>query len=517
MSSERQLSELDLRIDELIAAHDDSRAIKDCRQYFDDPVGFMRDILHFEPWSKQIEFAESVVRNKRTVARGAHSMGKDATLGPVMLWAAYARGMLVLAISATEKQLLGQLWRELSERFLPSKLAGKLYAGDLRINGQKRIIGMTSGNVSNLSGWHDPNGVFVAISESQSEQVEAAAFDAAEANTVDDLSRICVAGNPINPAGRFYDIHQRASWAKIKMSAFDHPNIREGRMVIPGGPAPGWPKDIEQEYGADSPFYIARVLAEFPDTKIDGLIKASWWRAAVERWKDQTQWPGNALTGVPVLACDPARYGTDKSALAICQGGVCRELVTWAQKSVVESAKLVVDHATRVWAEDANRWRGRVERGQPSIYCDSPGLGGGLVDVLRVTNGPHIVSGLQPVRWHAHEFNGAAKAGDDKRFLNLRAESHFAFRKLLEDGEVAVPPDPLLQEEALAITWTLNSHNKIQIVSKDELRKDLKRSPDRWDAVLIGMVHSTGKLNRQAQLFHFMLSHGGLALSPRPF
>lgn len=44
-----------------------------------------------------------------TAVHGFHGAGKDAVLCALMLYAAYCEGMLVLAISATERQLTGQL------------------------------------------------------------------------------------------------------------------------------------------------------------------------------------------------------------------------------------------------------------------------------------------------------------------------------------------------------------------------------------------------------------------------
>jgi hypothetical protein len=112
------------------------------------------------------------------------------------------------------------------------------------------------------------------IFEAQGEQTEAVSFDVAEKNATDDASRIIVAGNPYKASGRFFDIHSRDSWSKIRISSFDHPNIREGKVVIAGGPSPSWPAEMEAEYGADSAFYLGRVLAEFPTVgSIDAIFE----------------------------------------------------------------------------------------------------------------------------------------------------------------------------------------------------------------------------------------------------
>jgi hypothetical protein len=50
-----------------------------------DPVAFCREVLRFEPWSKQAEILRSLRDHKRTAVRSAHGVGKTAVV---------ARGML---------------------------------------------------------------------------------------------------------------------------------------------------------------------------------------------------------------------------------------------------------------------------------------------------------------------------------------------------------------------------------------------------------------------------------------
>jgi hypothetical protein len=284
-----------------------------------------------------------------------------------MLYAAYVRGMLVLAISATERQLLGQLWREVGNRF-SARLPGQLYNSDLRINGEKRVIAMTSGSVSNLTGWHDPAGVFIAISEAQGEQVEDAAFDAAIANAVDDASRIVVVGNPVKAEGRFHEVSNKATWHAIEISAFDHPNVREGRVVIPGGPAPTWPAEMAAEFGEDSPWYISRVLGRFPPAgSVDSLLRSEWLEAAYQLHETTP----NTFTRnpVPVVALDVARsLDRDESVASVAQGARLHEVHAWRSRDLVDTTDRflsIVDTARLTWHG--------ASRGQE---VDASGLGG---------------------------------------------------------------------------------------------------------------------------------------------
>jgi hypothetical protein len=488
----------------VIARHD-TRGHEDFSGYAGRPVAFMQEVLGFTPWSKQVEVIESYMRNRRTAVRGCHGAGKDAVLGPLMLYAAYAEEKLVLGVSATERQLLGQLWREVGNRF-SSRLPGELLTSELRIGGRQRMVAMTSGKVSSLTGWHDPKGVFIAISEAQGEQVEEAAFDAAIANAVDDASRIVVVGNPVLAAGRFYEVSQKGTWNAIAISALDHPNVVEGRVVIPGGPAPGWPAEMRAEFGADSPWYQSRVLGEFPASgTVDALVRAGWLDAAFARHEalgDGAWWPD--AEPAPAAALDVARsIDRDESVMAGAQGDRILSLHAWRSRDLVQTTTRflwLADHLRLRWhaarqrririeippldrppttVEEGERFATFVGAIGPAfaMVIDTPGVGGGCVDEARRR------------KRSVGEYWGWSPPSprDDKRFANKRAEVFWHFRKRLEAGVAVLPRDANLREEALAMEWSQDTKGRIVMLSKDELRKTLKRSPDRLDAVVMAL------------------------------
>lgn len=487
MSLAIEARQLDAIVSELLVRHERTQGVIDFTGYRGRPLDFMREQLAFEPYEKQREVILAFEKYKKVAVRGCHGAGKDAVLAPIALYAAYVLGMLVLVISATEKQLLGQTWKELDERFTPSKLPGDLYTADLRINGKKRILAMTSGAVSNLTGWHDKHGVCVLISEAQGEQTEAAAFDAADANTTDDKSKICVVGNPIAPGGRFFEVSRRATWHAIKMSAFDHPNIQEGRMVIPGGPAPSWPAEMAAEYGAESPWYTARVLGEFPDTGIENLIRRAWIDRAVARWQDNAT-RARVSSYRPWVIADIARGGPDLTCIGTVRGDkrlvVCDELETSSEPDTMRTAATLVEKARTLGFWSIGRRRPTLDdiiAHQVPIVCDDVGVGGGVTDRVR------------ELRGNARPFNGAHKSTvvdprtQQEKYANLRAESYFVLRDALRDDVAAFPPDAKRDEELLAIQFSHNAAGRLIVEPKIDIRKRLKRSPDRADVVSMGV------------------------------
>ena len=504
MTTSRALDRLEERVGELLAARRAART--DFSEYRDAPVRFMREILSFHPTAKQVEVIQSVLEHKRTHVRGHHGAGKDAVLAALLLWACYGRGMLCLAISATEKQLLGQLWSELSRLWSDAKvLPGELYVGELRINEEKRIRGLLVGrSTSHLTGHHNHTGagVFVAISESQAEHVGDVAFDAAEGNTAGAGSKIVVVGNPVRAEGRFYEVSKRPSWSAIRMSAFDHPNVQEGRVVVPGGPSPDWPDEMAAEYGTDSAFYVSRVLAEFPtEGSVDSLVTRDQIDAAMDRHDPLgplAPWP------IPVLTLDVARsVARDESMAALTQGSAVHSLSGWRVRDLTVTTDRFLRVAARsrlAWyldtrassledkdspvVRDTEKLLGWLDRmGVPAFetWVDAPGVGGGVVDDLRRRG--HDV----------HEWWGWNPPEDGKRFANVRAEASWGVRKLLEADQAALPRDELLAEDLLALEWSLDGKGRIQILAKEEVRKSLGRSPDRGDVVVMGLAAGTGK------------------------
>ena len=67
--------------------------------------------------------------------------------------------------------------------------------------------------------------------------------------------------------------------------------------------------------------------------------------------------------------------------------------------------------------------------------------------------------------------------------MNARAECYWHLRDLLEEGAIALPDDPKLFDELLALQWRPTSDEKVQLESKEELKHRLGRSPDRADCV----------------------------------
>lgn len=456
-------------------------------EWADDPVGWDVEAGR-DPVDYQRAVMGSVAENKRTAWRGCHACGKDHTIGSLAVWGAYARGMLVLVVSATERQVIGQTMREVRRAWRAARgahgIGGQLFQGSVRVGGEDRIVALTgSANVDALTGWHDAeSGVLVLISEGQGERLEDAAYDAAEGNVTTRQGRILAAGNPVRPEGRFWEIHQRATWERFKTSAHDTPNVRAGEMVRPGFPAPDWPEDVAREYGRESPFYLGRVAAEFPETAEDGLVDPSWIERAVEAGRGGGI--ADAADGeLAVVGVDVARFGSDRTVCCVRRGRAVTRFESWRGLDTRETSARVM----RLVREEADGGRSPVRE----VVVDATAVGGGVADSLReelddVTwyeSGPRN-RGLRERSPRLREFVGGERAPDADRFRNLRSQAIWTIRERLEAGELLLPDDEDLRRELLAHRYEVASDGRTAIVSKDDVKARLGgASPDRVDAL----------------------------------
>jgi hypothetical protein len=115
--------------------------------------------------------------------------------------------------------------------------------------------------------------------------------------------------------------------------------------------------------------------------------------------------------------------------------------------------------------------------GAVSVKVDAIGLGWG-VGALVKERCPDV--DVVPVK--------VSEAADDhEHFLNLRAELWWRLREWCREGEVDFTA--LDDDDAAEVTspryHTRNPRGRIQIESKDDIRKRLKRSPDSADALIL--------------------------------
>jgi len=214
------------------------------------------------------------------------------------------------------------------------------------------------------------------------------------------------------------------------------------------------------------------------------VFPSAWLEAAQARWKPDG-YSGLAMTAI---AADVAQGGPDNTTLSPRYG-------SWFAPLIVKKGVETPDGPTVAGLLIANR------RDQASIIVDmGGGYGGSTADTMKG-------NGIDVAR-----FNGANKStahtvdGSKLGFVNKRAEAHWRFREALNPDQeggspIALPPDPMLIAELMAVHWKLTARG-IQIEEKTDIKARLGRSPDRGDTVVMcwseGSSLAVRKLQSQA-------------------
>jgi hypothetical protein len=193
------LRRLDAELGELLERHDRARDLSEFARYKSDPVAFICEVLKGEPWSRQIEIAESVRDNPLVVVRSANAVGKDWLAARLALWWVYARGGLVLLTGPTERQVREVVMGEVARAFGRAKdLPGEMFQMALRLGREEKagIIAFTSTEASKLTGFHAPL-LMAILTEAQG--CEEFAWEGLLACATGAQDRVVAIGNPLHP------------------------------------------------------------------------------------------------------------------------------------------------------------------------------------------------------------------------------------------------------------------------------------------------------------------------------
>jgi hypothetical protein len=121
-----------------------------------------------------------------------------------------------------------------------------------------------------------------------------------------------------------------------------------------------------------------------------------------------------------------------------------------------------------------------IDKEKPvKVAIDCIGIGAGIVDRLHEMGYQNIVEGV----------NVARKASDSEKFVNQRAELWHTMREFLyQEMPVQIPNDDSLIGDLTSCGYKFKSGGRLQLESKDELRKRGMKSPDAADALALTFV-----------------------------
>ena len=464
--------------------------------YFDDWSGFILDCFKWTrgegPADYQVEIIGDLQEKGRAACRGPFGLGKTSISAWVILAFALTRdGRDWKAITTASRwnQLINYTWPEVhkwANRLRWDKIGRGPFTRDELLT---RSLKLSTGAVTAiapdkpeaLEGGHADQILYVfdeakAIPDGIFDSAEGA-FSGAGGDTGREAFALAIS-TPGEPVGRFYDIHARkrgfSKWAAIHIG-LDRP-IEAGRI------SEEWAEDKRELWGEDSPLYKTRVLGEFAESGTDSVLSLSRVEAAMNRFED---WLAAGRPGTfTALGADIAEGGEqgDKNILALAYDdhiiGELRELPP-GETAIMGTVGAIVG----ILAANGGL------NGKGFALIDTVGVGAGAIQRLREQGYTN-----RALSFKAGEATDWRDKSGELSFADKRAAAWWIVREMLapDSGvEVILPKDDELLGELVAPKWRVESSGKLRVESKDDIRKRLKRSTNKADAVIQALA---GKL-----------------------
>lgn len=433
------------------------------------------------------ELARAIARGEDTGVESATGTGKTYELGWLALWfCACFEDSLVITTAPKEGQLTTQLWKEIGRHWPKFKAAypnAETVQLRVRMKPGKEdqetwaIVGYACGveagaqSATRAQGFHAPHMLIMTEETPGIDQAVMTAFE----NTCTGTHNIRLAvGNPDHQLDTLHRFCTSPGVTHIRISALDHPNVVSGKDVIPGACSRKSIERAKRNWGEGSPMYESRVRGVSPKQAVNALIRLDWCEAAAARWEKTKN-----ISGFPALGVDVAQSENgDKAAIAKWNGARLESVTAFQCPNATD---LGTDVHTIMKAE-----------GIPasSVGVDSVGIGAATVNELArlTTTGVRALSGGMPAMPGGQKDNDGTTwewVPDANNFNNLRSQMYWQLREDLRLGRVSLPPDPLLFRELTTPTFE-PVNGKVQVESKQAIKKRLGNSPDRADAVVYG-------------------------------
>jgi len=357
--------------------------------------------------------------------------------------------------SATGRQIRDTLWTELTRiyRGALAPLGGKLHvtpSAGLKFADGRSILGFSTDEAEKMAGTSSPSLLYIV---DEASGVPDAIFEAIEGNRAGG-AKLVMFSNPTQASGTFFEAFHKSRefWHTIHVSSAEAAAVDP---PIAGLANAEWIAEKIREWGPDSAIFQVRAEGNFPTRGDNSVVAIGDIVAAVERWRD-TDAAGRLEIGV-----DVARFGDDETVIQPKRGKKALASRVFQGLDVVDVAGEVLK-AAREWRIDDSEI--------PLVKVDGLNMGAGVVDILRRSDEIEL-----------HDIDVGERATVDG-FVRLRDQVWFATSAWLGDGG-AIPPDPKLEGELAAPKYSFDVQGRQKVESKDEIKKRLKRSPDRADAL----------------------------------
>lgn len=441
-------------------------------------VEYFDEVLGVQLTPQQAELARAIQDYDRVAGRSGRRTGKSTGDAGVALWWYDCFDGRCIMTSATARQVDSILWREVTllraraRRPIEGNI-GVLARTGLRDGTGREIVGFTAREGEAMQGFaaSAQNPLLFIVDEASG--VEQAVFDAIEGNRAGG-GKILLTGNPTQTSGEFFDAFhsKRRNLADPESTGYvcvHLSTVEAAKHNVVGLATPEYVRERAQEWGAESPLFKVHVLGEFAIAEDGRIFTLELIERSRSRW-DETEAVGRLHIGV-----DPAGPGGagDESAFAARRGNKLLKLVARRGLSPDAHVAMVLGLASELGSVGSDRER-------PIVAVDREGPVG--VEVLEAFT-------LYLLR-HRNAFDLYPVRSSDRarrrprEYERLRDEMAANMLEWMRRGG-AILDDAQLHAELHALSWVTQVTGKLKVTAKDEVRKALGRSPDRYDAVTL--------------------------------
>lgn len=163
------------------------------------------------------------------------------------------------------------------------------------------------------------------------------------------------------------------------------------------------------------------------------------------------------------ITVDVARYGSDKARILV-----------WEGYNVIEQHEFPTSSTTQIHScIEAMIAKHRIPRHR--CIADEDGVGGGVVDGCKIKG---FLNGSQPF--------------DGENYANLQTQCAYALSRAINEHKLSFccyltkeQQDEIAEEIGQLQTWDVDNDRKLKIKPKEEIKRDIGRSPDWRDALLM--------------------------------
>jgi hypothetical protein len=428
------------------------------RLYKRDPVGFVTHVLGVVPDEWQADFLNAIASGERRLSLvSGHGTGKSSCASWAALWYILFHYPCKIVITApTASQLFDALFAELKRwiKELPPALSGLLEATTdrivLRASPTEAFISARTSSrerPESLAGVHSEHVMLIC---DEASGIPEEVFESAAGSMSGENAVTLLLGNPTRTSGLFFRSHHelKEKWWTRRVSCLDSTRVSQDFIA-----------DMAHRYGENSNAYRVRVEGLFPISEDDTLIGRGVVLDAMQR--DITPSPTTPV----IWGLDPARMGSDRTALCKRKGPVVTEMRSWRGLDLMQTAGIIVAEFNAL----------PPDQRPVEILCDSIGIGAGLVDRLREIGLP------------CRGINVSESSSMASNAARLRDELWQNLKEWLEKRDCKLPYDEALLQDITAPRYTFTSNGKLKVESKDELRRRGFGSPDLADALCLSL------------------------------